>query len=173
MEIIIEGEGIVVNKSSIEIIDKVLVHIVRNAVDHGLELPGERKKKGKCEQGRINIKIEKKQEYIYIRISDDGKGIDFSLIKKIALQQGLISQQESVRLTEKKHYPIIIFTWHNDGFTRYRNIGAGCWIRCCQKIIESAQGTIDVNGSMQNGTSFVIKLPLNNNHNSKAKIYAK
>jgi two-component system chemotaxis sensor kinase CheA len=101
VELKVSGEETEVDKSVIEQIGDPMVHIIRNAVDHGLETPQERLAKGKPATGVISISAEQKGSQIIIEVSDDGKGIDIERVKKKAIEKKLITEEEAARMTEE------------------------------------------------------------------------
>ena len=94
------GEDTEVDKTVIENIGDPLVHIIRNSIDHAVEFAAERELKGKPKKGRIILSAYQKGTQIVIEVSDDGKGIDIDTVKRKALAKGLISEEESQKMSD-------------------------------------------------------------------------
>lgn len=155
----IYGEATEVDKSVIEEIADPLVHIVRNSIDHGVEQPGERIKKGKPETGTITLGAYQEGNYIVIEISDDGKGIDPVVVEKKARERGLIKSTDS-RLSAKE---IISFIFE-PGFSTAEKItdisGRGVGMDVVKTNLGRINGIIDISSEVGKGTKINLKIPL-------------
>jgi len=155
----IYGESTEVDKSVIEELNDPLVHIVRNSIDHGIELPSERIAKGKPEYGTITLGAFQEGNYIVIQIEDDGKGIDPVLIEKKAREKGLIKSKD-LRLTSKEIINLIF----EPGFSTAEKItdisGRGVGMDVVKTNIGRINGIIDVSSEVGKGTRIILKIPL-------------
>lgn len=155
----IYGEATEVDKSVIEEIADPLVHIVRNSIDHGVEQPAERIKKGKPETGTITLGAYQEGNYIVIEISDDGKGIDPVVVEKKARERGLIKSTDT-RLSSKE---IISFIFE-PGFSTAEKItdisGRGVGMDVVKTNLGRINGIIDVSSEVGKGTKINLKIPL-------------
>jgi two-component system chemotaxis sensor kinase CheA len=158
IELVIEGEETEVDKAMIDDLIDPLIHIVRNAIDHGIESPEERSKAGKSSPARLKLSAFNEGNMITIYISDDGKGIDVEKIKSIAIEKGLIQRDTIIR--DKDAYNLIF----DPGFSTAEKVtsisGRGVGLDVVKRNIEKLSGSIRVNSSYGDGTTFIIKLPL-------------
>ncbi len=160
VELIIEGADTELDRSIIDELADPLVHLLRNAVDHGIEHPDNREKKGKNRKGNILLKAYQKGSEIMIEVEDDGSGIDPDIIAQKAIEKGLVSQEE-VDNMEKNDILNYIF---NPGFSTNEEIsdvsGRGVGMDVAKNVVESLDGQIHIDSKKDMGTKFVISLPL-------------
>ncbi len=160
IDFIIKGEEIKLDKTILEEIGSFLVHLLRNAVDHGIELPEKRKELGKKETGTIVVTASRQENFVLIKIEDDGRGIDTEEILKAALERGLISKEETERLHEKEIMQLI-FTPCFSTASRVTDIsGRGMGMDIVKNRIECLGGSVKVESKPGFGSSFELKLPL-------------
>ena len=152
------GEDTELDKTVIEHIGDPLVHMVRNAADHGVESPEERVKAGKPRAGTLRLRAFQKGGGIYIEISDDGKGLNKDAILKKARKQGLISENQ--QLTEQEMYQMIF----RPGFSTAEKVtdvsGRGVGMDVVKRNIELLRGQVEISSTPGKGTVFTIRLPL-------------
>ncbi|MBI5182396.1 MAG: chemotaxis protein CheA [Nitrospirae bacterium] len=158
IDIRIFGEETELDRSMIEEIADPIMHIVRNAIDHGIEPQENRIKAGKKEIGAIKLSAMQKGNHAVIEIEDDGSGINFKKIQEIAVNKGLIGS--SARLTEKEAIDLL-FT---PGFSTSKVIteisGRGVGLDVVRKNLIKLNGTVDVETKERVGTKFIITLPI-------------
>ncbi len=156
VELVTEGMETELDKSSIDMIAEPLVHIIRNALDHGIEPPEDRIDKGKDAKGKIKIKAGNSGNNIFIEISDDGKGFDKKRILQKAIEKGLI--QDSNQLSDKEIYNLIC----QPGFSTVNEVtnisGRGVGMDVVKQKITEMRGELDVNSVEGSGTTFKIRL---------------
>jgi two-component system chemotaxis sensor kinase CheA len=156
----IYGEETELDKKVIEQLTDPLIHIIRNAVDHGIEDEAVRRKKGKNETGTIRMEAYPESNYVVIEISDDGKGIDTDRIKKHALEKELITPEEAIQLTDEQLLPFIM----QPGFSTAQEVtqtsGRGVGMDVVKDNIEKINGTIDIFSAIGTGARIKIKIPL-------------
>ncbi|MCA0385681.1 MAG: chemotaxis protein CheA [Firmicutes bacterium] len=149
-----------IDRSMIEEIADPLTHLVRNAIDHGIESAEKRRALGKPEEGKINISARQGDSQVVIEIADDGGGIDISRIKVKALTQNLISVEEAEHLTENDWLEFIF----KPGFSTAAEVtelsGRGVGLDVVKSNITMINGAIDIQTIFGKGTCFTIKLPL-------------
>lgn len=154
----LEGEDTELDKSIIEELTDPLMHIIRNSMDHGIETPDIRISKGKPEIGTIKVSAKNEGNIIYIEIKDDGKGIDPELVRKKAIEKGLINAEAN--LTDKEIYELIMAP----GFSTAEKVsdvsGRGVGMDVVKKGIEELNGTLSIDSEKDKGTTILIKLPL-------------
>ncbi len=158
VQFVAQGMDTELDKNMIDTLSKPLMHILRNNIDHGIETPQERIKKGKPRKGRISMNAFRMQSHVYIQIEDDGAGIDLEKVRKKAIDKEFIS--ESTDLSEKE---IIALIFH-PGFTTKEGVsevsGRGVGMDVVRKSIEQIRGEIEIETKKDIGTVITIKLPL-------------
>ncbi len=160
VELFIYGEETEVDKSVIEYIHDPLVHIIRNAIDHGIESPEERKKLGKPEKGKIILKAEHEGNYIVITVEDDGRGIDPEKIRKKAIEKKLVTEQEAMSISDKDVLNFIFIPGFSTASKVTNVSGRGVGLDVVKANITKLNGMIDVQSTPGHGTKFILKLPL-------------
>jgi two-component system chemotaxis sensor kinase CheA len=156
----IEGEKTELDKRMIDELSDPLVHMVRNSVDHGLELPDARAAAGKPRMGRVLLAASHRGNSVVITVSDDGRGIDCARVRGKAVAKGLLSEEDARRLTDRQ---VIPFIFHPGLSTAERVTdisGRGVGMDIVKSRIEALNGTLDVRSELGVGTMFTIRLPL-------------
>ena len=160
VKLIIEGEDTELDKSIIEEIGDPLVHMIRNAIDHGIEPPEERRKLGKPEEGTIWLRAYNEGNMIVIEIKDDGRGMDPEVLKRKAIEKGIITPQEAENMSDKEAFMLIF----KPGFSTASKItnvsGRGVGMDVVKTNIEKLNGIIEVDSVLGKGTTFKLKIPL-------------
>ncbi len=159
VELIIKGQDTELDRTVLDEIHDPLVHLVRNAIDHGIEPPDERKTKGKDEVGRIVISAMREKNNVIIEIEDDGRGLDLEKIKEKAIERGLISPSEAESISDDE-IKMLIFT---PGFSTKDKpteiSGRGVGMDVVKSRIEKLGGSIKVFSEKDKGTKIRITLP--------------
>lgn len=154
----ISGENAELDKTLVEQIGDPLIHLIRNSCDHGVELPEDRVKKGKSPSGNIFLSAHQEGNHIVIKIVDDGKGIPVDIIRKKAVEKGMIS--EDAKLTEREVFSLIF----EPGFStaeKVTNVSRrGVGMDVVKKQIMKLKGTLEVDSALNKGTTITIRLPL-------------
>lgn len=160
IELVIEGVETEIDKGMVDDIFDPLIHLLRNAVDHGIELPQDGKRLGKQEIGKIVLKAVHEGDSIAIEVSDDGKGIDVETIKKEAIKSGFISRDNADKLSQKELLSLIFLP----GLSTAKKVsdlsGRGVGMDVVKKKIEEIGGNVGVSTVKGKGTRIVIRLPL-------------
>jgi two-component system chemotaxis sensor kinase CheA len=160
VDLIVSGEDTELDKSVIELITDPLMHMVRNAIDHGIESPEERVKMGKSRKGTLTLSATQEGNHIVISVSDDGQGIDPEKIAKIAIEKELVSKEEIARM-EKEEILGFIFKPGFSTSTKVTNIsGRGVGLDVVRSNIEKINGIINIDTKVGEGTTLQLKLPL-------------
>lgn len=153
-----EGEETELDKNVIEQLNDPLVHLLRNAVDHGIESPGERQTAGKNSQGNIHLSASYSGAQVLIKIKDDGAGMDPEKIRNKAIEKGIISKE--AKLSDKDSFFLIF----EPGFSTAKEVtnvsGRGVGMDVVKKSIENLRGSVDIESKAGEGTTLTIKLPL-------------
>ncbi|NTW60547.1 MAG: chemotaxis protein CheA [Nitrospirae bacterium] len=156
----VSGEETEVDKSVIEQIGDPMVHIIRNAVDHGLETPQERRAKGKAEAGTISISAEQKGNQIVIEVSDDGRGVNLDRVKAKALKQNMISEEEAVRMTDEAAMNLILLPGFSTAEVATELSGRGVGMDVVKTNVSKLNGTVEITSHKDKGSTFTIRIPL-------------
>lgn len=160
VKLLITGEDTEIDKSIIEEMYDPLVHIIRNAIDHGLESPEERKEAGKQTQGTIQLTANQSGKEVWIEVRDDGKGLSRERILNKAISLGLIGYSESETIEDKDVWD---FLFH-PGFSTAKEVtdlsGRGVGLDVVRKNVTTLKGFVDVFSVFGQGTTFLIRVPL-------------
>ncbi|MEA5672913.1 chemotaxis protein CheA [Pseudomonas sp. MH2] len=154
------GEETDLDKNLVEALADPLVHLVRNAVDHGVETPEEREASGKARTGRVVLSAEQEGDHILLSISDDGKGMDPNVLRAKAVEKGLMDKDAADRLSESDCYNLIFAP----GFSTKTEIsdvsGRGVGMDVVKTKISQLNGSINIFSAKGQGSKIVIKVPL-------------
>ena len=155
-----EGQDTELDKTLIESIKDPLTHLVRNAVDHGVEMPEDRRKAGKSEVGALFLRAFHQGGLVNIEIADDGGGIDPQRITQKAIERNLITEQEANRMNQREILSLIFAA----GFSTAEKVtnisGRGVGMDVVKNNIEKINGNIDIQSEMSRGTTIKIRIPL-------------
>ena len=155
-----QGENTELDKTVMEKIGDPLTHIVRNAVDHGVETPEERINAGKSEVGRIELNAYHQGGNVVIEVHDDGKGIDHERIRQKAIDKGLISNADAELLTREQCYDLIFHPGLSTAKTVTDVSGRGVGMDVVKKNIQALNGVVEIDSNLNRGSTFTIRLPL-------------
>ncbi|MGA3683047.1 chemotaxis protein CheA [Pseudomonas graminis] len=154
------GEETDLDKNLVEALADPLVHLVRNAVDHGIESPEEREASGKSRNGRVILAAEQEGDHILLSISDDGKGMDPAVLRAIAVKRGVMDKDAADRLSDTDCYNLIFAP----GFSTKTEIsdvsGRGVGMDVVKTKIAQLNGSISINSTKGLGSKIIIKVPL-------------
>lgn len=154
------GEETDLDKNLVEALADPLVHLVRNSVDHGIELPNVREEAGKSRIGLVVLSAEQEGDHILLTISDDGAGMDPDKLRRIAVEKGLYDEDGANRLSDTEAYHLIFAP----GFSTKKEIsdvsGRGVGMDVVKTKITQLNGSIEIKSEMGKGTQIIIKVPL-------------
>jgi two-component system chemotaxis sensor kinase CheA len=160
IELTIVGNEVELDKTIIESINDPLTHLVRNSVDHGVEMPADRKRVGKAEKGIIILKAYHEAGQVVIQISDDGKGLDGEALAASALSKGLISAEQAQIMSDKEKINLIFLP----GFSMAKKVtdvsGRGVGMDVVKTNLDKLGGQVEIVSEVGRGTTISIKLPL-------------
>ena len=160
VELVIRGEETELDRSVIEEISDPLIHLIRNAVDHGLEPPEERRTAGKPERGTISLTARHEESRIILTVEDDGRGINTGAVKASAVRKGLIGEAEAAGLSEDDAIQLIFKSGLSTAKVITDISGRGVGMDIVRTNIERLNGTILVETKAGQGTQFQVALPL-------------
>ena len=156
----LQGEETDLDKNLVEALADPLVHLVRNAVDHGIEMPDDRVKVGKPRTGTVVLAAEQEGDHILLTIQDDGGGMDPNVLRGKVIEKGLMDADSAARLTDKECYDLIFMP----GFSTKAEIsdvsGRGVGMDVVKTRISQLNGTVDIDSVKGRGTTIIIKVPL-------------
>ena len=160
LTLVLEGGDTELDRQLIEVVRDPLTHILRNAADHGIELPAARLACGKPESGTIKITASHEAGYISVNITDDGRGLDMERIKTKALARGLVTPAALALMAPETIFRFIFLPEFSTAVTVTSISGRGVGLDVVRENIETIGGSIAVTSTFGKGTSFNLKIPL-------------
>ncbi|PBQ34530.1 hypothetical protein CNR22_23020 [Sphingobacteriaceae bacterium] len=159
VDLILEGTEIEIDRNILRIMSDSLVHLVRNSVSHGIESPQERVDRGKPETGKVTLRAINEKDTVYIEVHDDGNGIDLAVIKRKAIEKGIISQEYAKIISDDE----IMMCLFEPGFSNAEKItevsGRGVGMDVVRRSVESIGGKITISTQLGKGSVFTLSLP--------------
>jgi two-component system chemotaxis sensor kinase CheA len=156
----IHGEDVEIDKTVIDALSGPLIHLVRNALDHGLEPPAERQASGKSEEGLLDVAAIHLGDKVQIRIRDDGRGMNPQKILQSALSKGIVSEADAARLSEREMLDLIFLP----GFSTKEQVselsGRGVGMDVVRSAVQALRGRVEIDTQPQQGTTLTLELPL-------------
>lgn len=160
IDLVMVGEDTDLDKNLVEALADPLVHLVRNSVDHGIEMPDDREANGKARSGTITLSASQEGDHILLKIEDDGAGMDPERLKNIAIDRGVLDEDAAARMTDEEAYNLIFAP----GFSTKVEIsdisGRGVGMDVVKTRITQLNGTIFIDSLKGKGTRLEIKVPL-------------
>ncbi len=158
IEMTTSGAETELDKTVIDKLGDPLVHLIRNCIDHGIELPDYREKAGKPKTGNIHLSAMHSGAYVAIEIADDGKGLDAEAIRRKAIEKGLIAPEAEIQ--EKELYSLILAPGFSTAKTVTNVSGRGVGMDVVKRAIDELRGTIEISSWKGQGSTMTLKLPL-------------
>lgn len=156
----VAGGEMLLDRRVLEGLKGPLVHLVRNALDHGLETPEKRDAAGKNREGALVIRVEQQGNLLFLEVSDDGQGIDSEKIRREALKRQLFSKEEAGRMSEGQLQQLLF----HSGFSTKEEVtsisGRGVGLDVVKSEIQALKGTVEIQSKAGQGTRFIITLPV-------------
>jgi two-component system chemotaxis sensor kinase CheA len=160
VELVVRGQETEIDKTMVELVSDPLVHVVRNALDHGLETPEARERMGKPRKGRICVEAAQEGDRVLLRISDDGSGIDRARVVKKAIQRQLITDEQALRMSVREIHDLLFLP----GFSTVENAtdisGRGVGMDVVRTNLKKINGAIEIESQPGSGTTICLRLPL-------------
>lgn len=160
IDLVIKGEKTEVDKALVDVVGEPLLHIIRNAVDHGVETPLEREGAGKKRAATIRVEACHRDNDIVIRIEDDGRGIDTSRLRDKAVQTGMMRGEEAAGLDESEALGLIFLPGFSTAKTVSDVSGRGVGMNIVKDVVTSLRGEITVKSEVGAGTAFTLRFPM-------------
>ena len=160
IELVIEGESTEVDRSLVEELADPMVHLIRNALDHGLEGPEERTELGKNSQGTLSVRAFYEGNNVVIQVADDGRGIDAEIVKRKALEKKIITEEQANQMSDEDAHKLIMAAGFSTADAISDVSGRGVGMDVVSNKISKINGTIDLKSELGKGTTVSIYLPL-------------
>lgn len=154
------GEDTEIDKTMIEDLSDPIIHLIRNAVDHGIESPQERRAAGKPEKSHVRLEARQEGDHIVILIADDGRGMDAEHLRGKAIEKGLISAEQANAMDEQESFNLILLPGFSTKDVASDVSGRGVGMDVVKTNIQKLKGSIDIQSTLGRGSTFVISLPL-------------
>ena len=156
----VSGKEIELDRLVLDEINDAVMHLLRNAVDHGIEKPGDREKAGKKDTGKVTLSARREGNYVVVSVADDGRGLDIEKIKKIAVERKIITEEEASRMRDGDVYELL----GAPGLSTTKKItdvsGRGVGFDVVKSKIKSLGGSVRISTEKGMGTSVELRLPL-------------
>jgi len=159
-ELYIEGESLEIDTQILDSLIEPLLHLLRNAIAHGVELPDTRRLLGKSEKGKITLRVANEGMHVILTISDDGRGISAPALKEKAVRNNLISREKAASMTDAEAHELIFLPGLTTAEKLSQTAGRGVGMNIIKTAVERQQGTISIVSEPQKGTTFTLRLPM-------------
>jgi two-component system chemotaxis sensor kinase CheA len=156
----VRGKETELDKGIVDVLGEPLLHIIRNAVDHGLEPPDERLASGKSEEGVVTLRAYHEAAQIVVEVSDDGRGLSVQRLKEKARREGHLSSEEYDRLSDREAADLIFISGLSTAEEVSDVSGRGVGMDAVREAVEQMKGSVEVETEPGRGTTFRIRLPL-------------
>jgi two-component system, chemotaxis family, sensor kinase CheA len=160
VELVLAGEETEIDKTMIEDLSDPIIHLIRNAVDHGVESPEERRAAGKPEKSQVRLEARQEGDHIILLVADDGKGMNAERLRAKALEKGLITDEEANTMDERQSLALVFLPGFSTKDVASDVSGRGVGMDVVKTNIQKLNGNIDIRSEAGKGTTFVISLPL-------------
>ncbi|WP_127470491.1 chemotaxis protein CheA [Thiomicrorhabdus aquaedulcis] len=160
IELELKGEETDLDKNLVEALADPLVHLVRNSVDHGIEMPDERAAKGKPRCGTVVLSAQQEGDHILLSITDDGKGMDPVILRRKAVEKGMMDEMAANQLDDKAAFQLIMAAGFSTAEVVSDISGRGVGMDVVKTMIAKLNGSIDINSVLGEGTQISIRVPL-------------
>jgi two-component system chemotaxis sensor kinase CheA len=160
VELVVRGQETEIDKTMVELISDPLVHLVRNSLDHGFELPADREKAGKPRRGTLRLEARQEGDHIIIGISDDGAGIDPARILGKAVERGLVTAQRAGSLSRREILDFIFLPGFSTAEIATNLSGRGVGMDVVRSNLKKVNGSVELQSAPGKGTTLLLHLPL-------------
>jgi chemosensory pili system protein ChpA (sensor histidine kinase/response regulator) len=160
VELNFSGGETELDNNIIQQISDPLIHLVRNAVAHGIEFAAQRTAMGKAEVGKVSLRAYHRGNHIYIEVEDDGKGIDYERVKQSAIDRGLVSPETADRLTERDLREILFHPGFSTAASKTELAGRGVGLDVVRANLTALNGEVEIQSKAGEGARFTLKVPL-------------
>ncbi|RLC86799.1 MAG: hypothetical protein DRJ03_07760 [Chloroflexi bacterium] len=158
-QLVIEGEGVELDRTALEALNDPLVHLLRNAIDHGLETPAEREASGKSPSGTLRLAALRERDMVVIEVGDDGRGMDAQRIAAAAVERGVVTAEMVAEMSEAQVLELVC----HPGFSLSKEVttvsGRGVGMGVVKRQMEMLRGSLQIETQVGQGTTFRLQLP--------------
>ena len=156
----VSGDDVEVDRSILDRIGDPLTHVVRNAVDHGIESPAERETIGKPSEGTVELRASRSRDRVTITVEDDGRGLDPEALRRVAIEEGILDEDEAASVTDEDTYELIF----HPGFSTAEEVtdvsGRGVGMDVVKRTIDDLDGSISIESEVGEGTRVTMTVPV-------------
>jgi two-component system chemotaxis sensor kinase CheA len=160
VELLLVGEETEIDKTMIEDLSDPIIHLIRNAVDHGVEIPAERVASGKPEKSQVRLEARQEGDHIVLIVADDGKGMSPEKLRAKALEKGVITDEEANTMDERQSLHLVFLPGFSTKDVASDVSGRGVGMDVVKTNIQKLNGSIEIKSVIGKGTTFIISLPL-------------
>jgi len=160
IDLVLEGEETDLDKNLVEALADPLVHLVRNSVDHGIEMPDDREARGKPRKGTVVLAAEQEGDHILLSITDDGKGMDPDMLRRKAVEKGMMDEVSAAQLDDEAAFQLIMAAGFSTAEVISDISGRGVGMDVVKTMITKLNGSIEIQSEVGKGTVINIKVPL-------------
>jgi two-component system, chemotaxis family, sensor kinase CheA len=160
VELVLAGEDTEIDKTMIEDLSDPIIHLIRNAVDHGVELTAERLASGKTEKSEVRLEARQEGDHIVLIVADDGRGMSAERLRAKALEKGLITDEDANTMDERQSFNLVFLPGFSTKDVASDVSGRGVGMDVVKTNIQKLNGSIEIRSYPGKGTTFVISLPL-------------
>jgi two-component system chemotaxis sensor kinase CheA len=160
VELLLVGEDTEIDKTMIEDLSDPIIHLIRNAVDHGVEIPAERVANGKPEKSQVRLEARQEGDHIVLIVADDGKGMSPEKLRAKALEKGVITDEEASTMDERQSLHLVFLPGFSTKDVASDVSGRGVGMDVVKTNIQKLNGDIEIKSVIGKGTTFIISLPL-------------
>lgn len=157
---LVTGREVELDRGILEEISEPIIHLLRNAVDHGMETPDERVAAGKPYQGTISLSMVRDKDHVEIIIADDGRGMDPERLKAKAIEKGFITQQQATGMTPQEAYLLVCCPGFSTAETVSDISGRGVGMDAVRSSVQGLSGTVVIQSQIGQGSRFIVRLPI-------------
>jgi two-component system, chemotaxis family, sensor kinase CheA len=160
VELVLAGEDTEIDKTMIEDLSDPIIHLIRNAVDHGIEPPAERRANGKAEKSEVRLEARQEGDHIVLVVSDDGRGMSAERLRAKALEKGIITDEDANTMDERQSLNLVFLPGFSTKDVASDVSGRGVGMDVVKTNIQKLNGSIEIRSYPGKGTTFIISLPL-------------
>ena len=159
VKLVIEGDETEADKTIVEMLFEPLLHLVRNAIDHGVESTSQRSAAGKAPTAQLGIKAERADDQVLIEVNDDGVGIDPEVVRRVAVTRGLITEEQALTLTEAEALDLVFAPGFSTATSVTEISGRGVGMDAVRRAVERVGGRVSIASVARQGTTVKLSLP--------------
>ena len=160
IDLVIEGEQTEIDTQILDLLAEPLLHLLRNAVAHGIEAPDLRRLLGKPEKGKILLRLHSEGTHIILTVTDDGRGISAVALREKAIRNGFITPEEAAQMSDEDAFSLGFLPGLTTAESVSQTAGRGVGMDIIKTSILRGQGTISIASEPQKGTTFTIRMPM-------------